>query len=86
MSDVSHVNQNGELFDKDGNLVKLKPTKAVFGGVIGFLSLTATGLSATVPEDSTTAGVLTVISIVVGAAATVLGIYIPANKIARHRA
>ena len=80
MSDPTNVPEgtplNGPLFDAEGNLVKFKPTKAVIGGIIGFISLVATALSAIYTDNV----VLTVILIVVGSLGTTLGIYQPANK------
>lgn len=75
--DVARINSEGQLFDADGNLVPFKPTKAVIGGGIGFLSLTITGLLG-VFTDSVP---LTVLGIIVGSAATVFGIFVPTNKL-----
>lgn len=84
MSDTNatpiEVAPNGELFDANGNLVKFKPTKAVIGGTLGFISIVTTGLTATYADNAT----LTIINIVVGAAATVLGIFLPSNGVSRH--
>lgn len=81
MSDTSPVEiaTTGELFDNQGHLVQLKPTKAVIGGALGFISMVTTGLTAIYTENP----VLIIINIVVGSAATVLGIFLPTNGVKR---
>lgn len=74
------VAPNGELFDNDGNLVKFKPTKAVIGGALGFISMVTTGLTAVYTDSPA----LIITNIVIGSAATVLGIFLPSNGVARH--
>lgn len=76
------VAPNGDLFDRSGNLVPLKPTKAVIGGVLGFASMLTTGLTAVYTDSP----ILVIVNIVVGSAATVLGIYLPSNGLSKHRA
>lgn len=78
---ISGVAPNGELFDANGDLVKLKPTKAVIGGALGFVSMVTTGLTAVYTDSPA----LIIVNIVVGSAATVLGIFLPTNAVARHR-
>jgi hypothetical protein len=76
-TEVARISADGQLFDEQGNLVPLKPTKAVFGGILGFASMTVTGLLG-IYTDSVP---LTILGIVIGSAATVLGIFLPANKL-----
>lgn len=73
------VNPNGELFNKQGDLVKFKPTKAVIGGVLGLVSMISTGLTAVYSDNPA----LVIVNIVVGSLATVLGIYLPSNAVKR---
>lgn len=81
MADTTPVEvaPNGELFDANGNLVQFKPTKAVIGGILGFVSIVTTGLTATYADSPA----LTITNIIVGAAATVLGIFLPSNGVKR---
>jgi len=78
----AEIAANGELFDQNGQLVPFKPTKAVIGGALGFVSMVTTGLTAIYTESP----VLIIVNIVVGSAATVLGIFLPTNAVAKHRA
>jgi len=81
MSDTPvQVSPNGDLFDENGHLVKFKPTKAVIGGILGFLSMVTTGLTAIYTESPS----LIITNLVIGSAATVLGIFLPSNGVARR--